>query len=282
MLFNQRIIHKDNATLVDVSKQLNDLFADNATLGIVAAEDKLFIGSDLPFNHRMLHVTTANDLTAAVSEVAIWTGNAWTAAVDVMDETSSSGCTLARSGFLQWTTPKNVGWAKQDTEDMTGSGLETLRIYDLYWVRVTFSADLKATTALGYVGHRFADDSDLGGRYPDLVRSEVLAAFTTGKTSWTEQHFAAAEEIIRAVRKKKAVWSPNQLVNWEQFNLAAVHKVAEIIMTAFGADYADRRARAHEDYLEALDVVVVADTNEDGRVDEVERRGGWNVGLYRT
>jgi hypothetical protein len=274
MLINNRVIFNDNSTLIDLSASLNDIFSSSETVGVVFDEDYLYIGSDLPFNHRYFNVSTANDQTSAVS-VDIWSGSAWNPAVDVVDQTKgSAGKTLSQSGIISWTTDRNKSWGSNDTtENMTGSGLTSLKIYGLYWVRLSFSADLKATTALKYVGHKFSRDTDLGGYYSDLTRSNVMSGFKAAKTNWDEQHVLAAEEIIRDLRKKQIIWSRNQIFGWEEFVDASVHKVAEIAYSAFGADYEERRKVARERYDEALDKLVFAvDKDEDGRVEESEQR----------
>lgn len=271
MIANQRIIWSDDATLKDLSIALNDAYAETYVLPLVAAEDYLYIGSDLPFNHRYFNVSVVNDV-ASVASVEIWNGTSWVSAVDVIDQTSVAGKTLARSGIISWTLDRNGFWGQESTtEDVTG--LTSLKIYDFYWVRLSFSADLKATTALRYVGHKFADDDDLRAQYPDLLSSSLLDAFETGKTTWVDQHIVAAEEIIRYIRKKKIAWNRNQILNWDQFNMAAVHKVAEIIMTAFGEDYSEQRKLAESKYKEAIDLSIYeVDRSEDGRRDELEKR----------
>ena len=105
MLTGQRVILSDNGTTSDLSRSVGDLFSQNSTLAIVAAEDAIYLGSDQPFNHRYIKVSTANTSTASVS-VSIWTGSAFTAAVDVIDFTSVGGKTLAASGIcLLYTSP---------------------------------------------------------------------------------------------------------------------------------------------------------------------------------
>lgn len=282
MLFKQRIIHGDNGTLIDLSAALNDLFASNGVLPIVALEDYIYIGSDLPFCHRYFKSAVANDQAAAISEIAIWDGNSWTPAVDVIDGTSVGGKTLAQSGIIQWTTNRNSAWTLEaSTEDMTSSGISTLKIYDFHWVRIKFSANLKATTALSYVGHRFSSDAELAGYYPDLLKTEVLGAFQSGKTSWDDQHCLAAEEIIVFLRKKQIIWSPNQLLNWEQFTLASVHKTAEIINSAFpGDDAGDIRKAAEKKFLTMINQgIFEVDRNQDGHVNRYERAS--NAGFIR-
>jgi hypothetical protein len=280
MLVNNRIIHKDNTTLRDLSINLNDLYAGNGTLDIVAAQDKVFIGSDMPFNHRYFCLATANDQASVVS-VDIWDGSTWRAAVDVLDQTKdANGKTLAQTGIISWAVDKDYGWGfEETTEDI--SDLSTLKIYNMYWVRLSFSADLKATTALSYVGHKFANDSQLEGYYPDLNRSALKTAFKAAKTTWDDQHVLAAEEIIRDLRKKKVILSRNQILDFESFNDAAVHKCAEIIMRGLGDDYAENRASAIEDYKEALDKVYFpVDKDGDGKLD-TEERTGYSVGIFR-
>jgi len=279
MLTGNRIILSDNGTLSDLSRALNDLFSESAVLPVVASEDKVYIGSEAPFNHRYLQVAVANDQASVVS-VDLWTGSEWVAAVDVIDETkNASGHTLSQSGILQWTKNRDKAWScEAKSENVTG--LSGTNIYDMYWARLTFSGNLKNTTALSYVGHRFANDAQLGGMYPDLVRSTILAAFATGKTTWNDQHVLAAEEMIADLRSMKSLWSGSQILDWEKFNIAAVHKVAHLIMRSFGDDWTDRRVEAATDYRKALsDSLVGIDRNMDGRLEPEEKM--ISVGLYR-
>lgn len=281
MLTNNRVIHNDNGTLRDRSLELNNLFADSATIDIVAAQDKLYLGSDLPFNHRYFLMDSLNDATATVT-VDIWDGTQWVAAVDVKDGTQgTSGVPLSQNGILSWATSRTTSWGFEDsTEDMSGSGLETLKIYNMYWVRLTFSANLNSATSVKYVGHKFADDLQLAGYYPEMGRSTTMSAFESGKTSWDEQHIMAAEEIIRDLRKKKIIVGAGQILDWEIFSDAAIHKCAEIIYFPFGEKYEAKREGARDRYDEAMDKVVFPiDEDEDGRLSDDEKR--LSAGLVR-
>lgn len=271
MLINNRVIFEDNVTLIDISKKVNDVFANNQTFDYTVTADYLYLGSDMPFNHRYFDVSTAND-QASVPSVEIWDGNAWNAAVDVIDETqSTSGTSLSGSGIIRWVLDKDHFWQRADsTEDI--AALSTLKIYDLYWARMSWSATLKVTTAINYIGHSFADDSQLGGYYPDLVRSDIIGAYSSGQTNWKKQHILAAEEIIADLRRKKKVVSRNQIMNPEIFNEAAIHKVAELIMRGLGKDWAEDRASALKDYAVALNCMPLElDTDGNGRLDLEER-----------
>lgn len=271
MLLNNRIIWEDDTTLKDISKNMNDIFANTTTFPFVVTDDYLYLGSDLPFNHRYFDITTVNAVAATVS-VSIWDGTSWVAAVDVIDDTSnSSGVSLSQSGIIRWVTDRNQGWGiESTTEDVPA--LSTLKIYDLYWVRLSWSASLTAGTVLNYIGHKFATDTQLEGYYPDLVRSTMIDAFKTGKTNWKEQHILAAEELIADLKRKRDIISAQQILNPEQFNLAGIHKVAEIIFRSFGEDYKDQKLQASIDYKSALNAVPLEiDRSEDGHKERSEQ-----------
>lgn len=271
MLTSQRIIYSNNGTLSDMSYDLNDFLSDTQTVAVVAAEDYIYIGSEHPFSHRWFEVSTANDQASVVS-VDVWCDSSWNAAVDVQDDTSSGGVSLARSGIIQWTIDRTKSWAKEyDSNDITG--LSGTKIYDMYWVRLSFSADLGVSTALKYIGFKFATDTDIAARYAMLDSTAVKSAFASGKTDWNDQHFLAGQALITHMKRKQLIWSPDQLHEWQLFNEAATHKAAEIIFSNFGDDYEDDRNRARKYFLEAMDFKQYkVDSNQDGVLDEGEQQ----------
>jgi len=145
-LNSTRIIHKDNSVLRDYSVSLANYLSGTQVIAYVAAEDALYIGSDLPFNHRWVEVSVVSATTSTLS-VSLWNGSAWEAAVDVVDETSVAGVALARSGFVSWVPDRLKTWSFEDTTERV-SDLSTLKIYDKYWAKLSYSADLTGTTAL--------------------------------------------------------------------------------------------------------------------------------------
>ena len=284
MIFNHRAVFSFNGTMIDVSRIVNELGGDSYPFDFFAGTDYLYFGGDLPFTHRFIKLgDVANDEQSQISQIAIWDGKEWVEAVDIHDGTSVSDKTLARDGTISWTTERNSQWGKEaTTEDMTGSGLETLRIYDQYWVRIALSNDLTQQLEMKYVGHRFSNDDDLGFQYPDLLLSATLNAFKSGKTDWVEQHVLAAEEVIRYLQRHNEMWSPNQILNPARFTEAALHKCAEIIYSSFsGEDMEVLRRRAQEKHRIALNQGVFnLDRNQNGHVEAVERKP--NTGIFRA
>lgn len=273
MLINNRVIFGDNGTVTDWSSALSDYRGQTKTMAYVVSQDYLYIGGDLPFNHRYFDISTVNAQTAAVS-VSLWDGQDWTAAVDVIDETSSGGASLAQDGIIRWTPDRDVSWGTEEsTENITG--LTTLKIYDFYWVRLSWDATLTASTALNYVGHKFSEDGDFAAHgYPEFDNSDLKSAYpgTGSKSDWNEQHFAAAEELLLKMRKNRAYFSPNKILEPAEFNLASIHKAAEIIYRAFGDDYKDQKADAMRDFNSVFkDITPTLDEDADARVDVEDR-----------
>lgn len=250
MLSNQRIFFNDNGTEIDYSVALNNFRTTSATINYTLSEDHLYIASDLPFTSRYFFVSTANDV-ASVIKVEIWWNNEWVEAVDVIDGTAVSGKSFGQSGIVQWKTPLLKGWGmEQDSEDV--DGITKVGVYNCYWCRFSWSASLKVTTALKYIGFKFSDDTQLTDYYPDLKNTNLMTAFETGKTNWDEQTFAAGEDIIRRLRSGNIVRSPNQILNYEIFLEPSIHKTASFIYSGIGRAYKEDAEKADKKYIDTM------------------------------
>ncbi len=250
---DQRVIFSDNGTLYDRSVELGDYRSKTALFNYTTAQDYLFVGSYFPFNHKQFDISVANAVSSAVT-VAIWDGSSFNNAVDVMDETVIAGASasLAQDGIIRWSTNKSKTWARQ-SESTDVTGLSGTVIYDMYWVRFSWSATMTGTTALKYVGQKFSTDTILYTYYPDLNNSDLQGAFASGKTDWNDQHYMASEQIVRDSRKKNILKSSGQIIDESIFEEVSTHKVAEIIYHGLGTSYADLKKDAAIKYKESLD-----------------------------
>lgn len=271
MLINNRVIFNNAGTLSDPSVALSNFYSESVVFDYETGTDYLYLGSDLPFNHRYFDMSVVNANSASVS-VDLWNGSEWVAAIDVIDETSVGGVTLARSGIISWRPDEDESsWNWDDTDDMTASGLSTLKIKGLYWARVKFSADLTNTMAFGYIGHKFSQDEDLEGEYPEMAQSALKTAFKAGKTDWKDQTIAAAEYIIQDLRQNNVITSRNQILDSRVFCKASIHKTAEIIFRAFGDDYKDNMIEAMKAYKRYIELKQFnIDQNRDATLTEKE------------
>lgn len=275
MILNNRVIFGDNAVLKDISLNMNDFKSGIEVLPLVAADDYIYLGSQLPFNHRWFEVDVVNSLSSVIS-VDLWDGNAWEGAVDVIDQTSINGVPFAQSGYISWVLDKNESWAQEDTvdanEEENVTGLGDKKIFDMYWARMKVSINLTVATALKFIGNKFSNESDLGILYADLITSDAKTQFQSGKTDWKDQEFKAAEEIIRNLKSSGVILNSNQILNWEQFTDASVHKIAEIIFRSYGDDFNDNRRTARGDFKEAMrQEIFQIDRNRNARLDDNER-----------
>ena len=268
----QRIIFSNNGTLVDWSIDLNDFDEYAIQPSITASEDKIYIASCLPFNHKWIEIGTANAISSVVS-VEIWNDNTWQPAVDVIDYTAASGATLARSGIIQFRPDiENGGWTRQRLSTEV-TGIAALDIYEMYWARLTLSVTPTAAMTIKYIGNRFSKDVDLYAEYPDLNNSALKTAWAAGKTTWDDQHALAADYIMRRLVSSDIAMSPAQIIDWARFIPASVHKTAELIYGGFGPAMAENRNQARKLFDEAFNMKFFGiDDNSDGELSQLEQR----------
>ena len=274
MLRDNRVLFKPSASAFqDFSKALSDIHAGSKVMAF-AVGDYLYLGSVLPFNHRYFDMKVMNDQDAEVS-VDVWDGTQWRACVDIIDETAVGGKPLAQDGIISWQIDlDHQGWAFDDTNEMADSGLvDAPKIFKFYWARMKWSAALKGTTEINYIGHKFSEDTALAAEYPDLASSTLMTAFKSGKTDWEEQTLMAGEYIVHDLRgRRDLILSENQILAWDLFEKASIHRTAMIIYKAFGKDYEELYRGAANDYKAAMNIGKFhIDTNANADVDEEER-----------
>lgn len=278
-----RFIHSDNGTLKDYSIEANNFHSGSITLPIVT-DDYVFIGSLFPFNSFHLKVSTANDQPSTMG-IQYWNGRGWTSVVEIKDETSTSGNTLAQSGRVSFVPDKGESWNLDDTVLSGGSeqitGLGDVVIYDLYWIRISFSGDLKATTSVSWIGHLFSSDDQLYTEYPLFNNTNLKNSFESGKTSWEEQAVKASQKVIEDLISKGLLLSGNQILDYRKLSTANVQRTASIIFGGMGDSYRDDIAAAMVEYNRAISKGSFhIDQNMNARLDKKES-GFLRGGLYR-
>lgn len=279
MRHDQRVFFHDvdGGIFTDYTRELNDFRSGSFTLNFSAGQDFLYIGSDYPFNAQYFDITTPN-ATGSVAEVDLWAGQGtgWKAAIDVIDYTSVAGASLGNSGHLTWVRDRDEGWVRQDKSTEV-SGLENAPlIYQFYWMRLKWTVNL-SNVAIAYLGNRFSTDDELYSMYPDLNNQTMRDQWEQGsvsgtKTNWNEQSYIAAEAIIRDLKAGDILVSDSQIMDFELFRNASIHKTAEIIYGGMGRAFADDRIAARNDYKESLNTKHFRiDLNRDGNLSTAEK-----------
>jgi hypothetical protein len=272
---NKRIFYSDNGILKDFSVNLNKYDEVESEFHYIAGEDYVYIGSRLPFNSLYFKVVHKNNVTANMY-VEVFDGSKWEFVNELIDETSA----FKRSGYITFTPDRDTGWSMEDTSDGTDlvPGLESVKIYDKYWLRISFDEDLSNHVCLSWVGHIFADDADLGSEYPDLIKTSVRHAFKQAKQNWEEQLVRASEIVIEDLMINRVIIDSSQILDRYDYRSATIQKAAEIIFNAFGDDYIDQKQRAREEYQRRLsNPTKKIDTNRNAVEDPAEtlHQQGW-------
>lgn len=269
----QRVLWDSAGTIFDVSADLNDFRRGSYVLPIASATDALYIGTELPFNHKFFDVSVPNAEESAIT-VELWNGTEWKTAIDLRDGTSLAAKTFAQDGTISFVPdPDFSNWHCEDDSTDIPDLASGPRIVDLYWAKISFSADLTSTCALSYVGDVFSDDDDLDDYYPDLAKQNLKTAFATGKTNWQAQAFAAGEEIVRDLKRQAVLRRREQIMDTTLLTIPSIHKTASIIYGGLGASYREAAALAQEKYVKTLDLgAFEVDTNGDGKTDVFEKR----------
>ena len=264
-LVTQRVIH--NTT--DISVAVSDYRATTYAMTYTAGQ-YIYIGSSCPMNNMFVDMAVVSAVSTNAPVISVWYGSAWVPVVDLIDGTAA----MTASGRLSWSLEIFKGW---DSEQLsTTVGLASTAIYNRYWMRISWPNSFTAT--LGFLGQKFSDDVLLASLYPDLMQSAILAGYKTGKTTWNDQHFMAAEAIVKDLRRRNIILKRGQIFDWTVFEDAACHKVAEIVYSAFGVPYKDHVIAAKQRYETEMNTrVYVVDVNGDGQLEEAEKvnKSGW-------
>lgn len=252
MLMSQwiRLVFDDNGTYTD--RSIDN--ADNTTTNvyaIVAAQDSLLIGQSFPFNNFLVDLSVVNTETSSLS-IQYWGSNAWQDAVDVLDGTSLSGATFGRSGVVQFSPDRDTAWTLvEDTSNsFEPTELQGFEIYNMYWIKLSFSADLTVTTALRNISYAFTSDDILESLDPEVDR--YLSSWETGKTTWLEQIKVASQMVVYDLKARGVVYNNGQIIKIEDFAMITAFRTLMNIYGILGSSHADRLVWASESYSKLM------------------------------
>jgi hypothetical protein len=264
-----RVFYSDNGVLTDYSLAAQN--SDTIPLAITASQDYVYIGQYFPFNNAFFQLKTVNALPS-ISQVQYWNGKIWVNARDVIDGTKVSGASLARSGVIQFSPDREEQWNNVDdtTNSNAPSELSSLEIYDLYWMRFKWSADLSLTTELENIGYSFCTDEMLNAIDSELS-NYLLPWGGAGKVNWIEQIMLASQHVIFDLKAKGFIVSPGNILRFDDVSLATCYRTLAIIYGRLGDPFRIRYQDALNSYAELISVKrFTFDANSNARVDKQE------------
>ena len=267
MLNWTRVVFSDNGVLTDYTLAAqND---DTISLPMVAGEDYIYIGQHYPFNNLFIDINTANT-NAAKIKIETWADKEFHPVVDILDETTSGGVSLSRSGVVQFSPDRDEGWEFSDETDDAEAPPELAagdtNYYNLYWARISFDADLDAGTVLNLIGYRFSSTQHLEAVDPDI--NQFLDSWESGKTDWDEQLVLASQHVITDLQSRGLVLHAGQILRLDEVSLPTAYKCLALIYMVLGPDYEFRLEKVKQNYMELIDSKrFTFDTNKNGAED---------------
>jgi len=251
-----------SGSVTEITKQVNSYKSETYSLSMTDS-DYIYLSFDFPTNHFFVKMGSVVNTVNSNMSIDYWTGQGWEPVVHKNDYTEA----LSSSGMVEFTPNRQSSWNIGSTNSSGSNitGLESITVYDQYWVRISFSADLDPSINLNYIGNVFSSDEDLFSEFPVFNDSNFLTGFETGKTTWEEQHVKAADLIIQDLKRKNVIVGKEQLLDISILAPASVCKVAEIIFNAFGKDYVEQLNRAKAEYATRIDLSkFLVDVTNDG------------------
>lgn len=264
MNFNQRALINND---LDISEELNNFRSEPVDFDLETS-DYFYVAQEMPFNHLYFLVDTVNEMPAALS-VDVWYANQWQPVVDLADRTRG----LTRSGRVSFSTSWRLGWDWEDRAERI-TGLTGVEIYDMFWARLSWDANLSEDTKIKYVGQKFCSDADLEGIYPDMRHANVKTMFGgAGKTTWETETLVATQDIIDELKRRGIIQAKGQVLDWTVFRTACIHRTAYIIYHGLGTAYTERRNQAAEEYKQAMNIKNFrVDRTQDAKLSVAERK----------
>lgn len=263
-----RTIVQDDTVTTDYSLANSD---DTQTIpaAIVAADDAIYIGKQFPFNNFFVWIGTANENSSSIS-VQYWNNNDWQNAVDILDGTSTSGVTLAKSGVVQFSPMVNKTWTQTSDTSSTNNSpteLQSFTIYNLFWLKITFNNDLSAGTTIKKLFYRLTDRATVNAIDTDLSKYEAALSIT----DLTEKIILASKEILTILKVSQVVFDDGQILRFSDFYLPTAYQVLVILLQDLGEDFKPKRElyiKKVSDFLKVENLSL--DTNANAFLEEQE------------
>lgn len=224
--------------------------------------DSFYLGSTGKFSSRYFDLKAPNG-SASVLTVQYWNGSTWVDVDDLVDQTSQSGKTMYKSGFISWVN--KTDWVKCS---LTGVDSDV----ELYWVKLTVSANLDSGTIIQSIANLFSDDDMLRIYYPEIANDPNY--LPDGKKNFVDQHWAAKNLVVLRLKQRKLIADESQIIDISDVAQAAVHAVAWIIINPIASSDEKQAlaARAWEAFGEEINSTNLhVDQDKDGILSDAEK-----------
>jgi hypothetical protein len=246
----------------------------NMPIPLVFSTDAIYLGQYFPFNNFFVEMEQVNSKTSALS-IQYWDGSDFRDAVDLLDGTSLNSKTLNQSGIVQFQPSRDYAWNyMQDPVDDGPSPLNTVRIEDLYWLKLKFSANTSGK--IKNISYAFCRHEDLVIIDPEI--NDYLSAWQ--QDNWTKQILLASQNVVADLKARGLVKNNGQILRFDEVFLATVYKTLDIIFTPMGKNFVDKRKDYQKKYQEFIQGPrFTFDQTNDARVERCEIQNSTHMGV---
>ena len=257
------VIYSDGGVETNYSAEAQDFSRDNFQ-ATMTTDDFIYVGFRKPVNALYVAMEVVNTINSSLSFE--YYGPLGWKSLTVSDDTKA----LQRNGFMTW---ERV----DDSEEVAVAGKTQ------HWVRIAADDDIDPVTfqAINLI---LADDNDIRQEVPALIDD---CFYPSGQTSHLLQHVATKNYILSRLKYKQYIkynsTTGDQNINeWDildiyEFRQAAVYHVIAQIYLGLSDDPEDTYWAKYDEYMKKFDQAFVnglttIDTDDDGEVDQVEKR----------
>lgn len=237
----------------------------------LTTSDYLYLGFKQPFTTRYFHMATVNTNAASLTVEYRSGVSTWAGVEDLVDQTAG----FTQSGFISWLNFGN--WYAKTQTPVTNAATANADQLDLqyYWVRISTSANMSATTAIQSVLNLFCDADLFKVYYPELVSDQRY--LPASQTDFMAQYLAAKDMVVLRLKQMGKIKDEGDILDVNEVATAAVHATAYTILHPIACDD-ESRAKADAAYKalsqELTRAAFSVDQNADGQISPVEKYTG--------
>ncbi len=258
MIYRRKLRSIYNAT---EATSKTDSIASDALAFVFTTAEALYLGFHEKFACRYFYLGTLNT-NAAVLTIKYWDGSAYSPVEDKVDQTEG----LTKSGWLSW---KNVsGWAKSTQAPVVDE--------QLYWIKITTSANFSAGTTIKAILNLFSDAVLLREYYPELISDTRY--LPSDRTDFIEQYHAAKNMVVQELIRIDKIKDESQVLNPEVVAIASAHASAYCILNGIpnaSEDLIARKKAVFADFEFWIERSKLSlDLDNSGELEEVEENVG--------
>lgn len=246
-----RIFTSDNGVLTDVSLKSQNS-SESFVVPEVSGQDYVYIGQYFPFNNFHIDLDVVNDQSASMN-IEYWGSRDWQNAVDILDDSKVSGVSLSRDAVVQFSPDRERTWSiiTDTSNNQSASELTSIDLYNLYWMRFSFDADINVLTAIKSIQYAFTNDSMLSAIDPE-IDNYLTAWGGSSKTNWLEQIKFASQLVVSELKSRQMIIHSGNILRFDDVSVATAYRTLMVIYQQLGEGFINKFNHARDEFEKQL------------------------------